>query len=381
MKMQKLAADRVIAGTMTKTAYHDLELMTGFRYNPHGVLQSPRLRALFDPLDVVTYDWVHSALQGGVLTAEVEAMLMATGVSRGELQSFLQSSKWEYPHHSTAKARALHRIFDFRRVSADDPQKIRATCSELLGVYGLLRFFFELKLGRLPEHETQLQSFNAACEVIDVLLHFKHGLAAPADAAAELDTALQRHLELHLAAYGDLHLKPKHHWMLDVPEQLRRDGVVLDAFVIERTHLRVKALAEKIKNTVAYENSVLSGLLTVFLQSGEEVCGCRLLGRVQDLPGFAPRVIVADRLQVFAVEISVSDVVLCGESAGIVQACAMQSGELFLFVAPLRRQDRLTLHCSVCVRTLQLEVWLATEVVHALSWQQRPDGSMLVLQR
>lgn len=379
--MLKAAAERVAAGTMTKAAYNDIELMSGFRFNPHGILQCARLHAHISPLEVITYDWVHSALQGGTLTTEVEAMIAASGTLRDELQKFLADSRWEFPHRMAVKGRSLHRIFDLRRVASDEPDKVKATCSELLGVYGLLRFFFELKLGASVEHEKQLQSFNAACKVVDLLLHLKAGLAAAADAAAELENALQDHLALHRAAYGDNYIKPKHHWMLDVPSQLRRDGMVLDAFVVERTHLRVKALAEKVKNTVAFEQSVLSGLVTSLLQNDASLIGCGLLGRTQSLPGFQPPVVVADRLRVYAVEISVGDVALRGDAAGHVQACVMQSGELFLFVSPLQRVSRLTSHCDVCMRLPQLAVWPAADVTHALAWRLQAVGTMLVVHR
>ena len=49
--------------------------------------------------------------------------------------------------------------------------------------------------------------------------------------------------------------------MLDTPAQFLKDSVVLDAFVIERTHLAVKAIAEHVDNTRAFERSVLCGML------------------------------------------------------------------------------------------------------------------------
>ena len=36
-------------------------------------------------------------------------------------------------------------------------------------------------------------------------------------------------------------IKPKHHWLMHVPQQIARDNAVIDAFVIERQHLLVKA--------------------------------------------------------------------------------------------------------------------------------------------
>ena len=51
--------------------------------------------------------------------------------------------------------------------------------------------------------------------------------------------AIGRHQRLHIAAYGVDKLKPKHHWMFDVAEMLQHTEAVLDAFIIERLHLRV----------------------------------------------------------------------------------------------------------------------------------------------
>jgi hypothetical protein len=59
------------------------------------------------------------------------------------------------------------------------------------------------------------------------------------DGAAQLETATRNFLELHQHAYGSRHLKPKHHWMLDLGPQVRRDRMILDAFAIERQHLLV----------------------------------------------------------------------------------------------------------------------------------------------
>eukprot|EP00974_Lingulodinium_polyedra_P045137 4329648-Lingulodinium_polyedra.AAC.1 len=43
-----------------------------------------------------------------------------------------------------------------------------------------------------------------------------------------------------IVAYGAAFVKPTHHWLLDIPAQLHRDGPVLDAFVVERTRVVVK---------------------------------------------------------------------------------------------------------------------------------------------
>ena len=90
----------------------------------------------------MTYDWVHTLLQQGVMNAEIEGLLIwssGLGISREAVQAFLKDEAWAFPNNTRHLARQLHRIFDVSRVSSTKPDKIRGTCSELLGVYGMLR--------------------------------------------------------------------------------------------------------------------------------------------------------------------------------------------------------------------------------------------------
>ena len=107
-----------------------------------------------------------------------------------------------------------------------------------------------------------------------------------AEAAAQLEQATGRYLRLHQEAYGTVLLKPKHHWILDIPAQLRRDGMVLDAFVIERQHLMVPGVAEHV-NTAVYEVSVCSSVLSLQLQETvDDALFDGLIGRTSRLEGF-----------------------------------------------------------------------------------------------
>ena len=193
-------------------------------------------------------------LQDGVLTAEIGALLVAADIARREVQVFLQDTTWLYPRASRIKHKQLHRIFDERRASAsNEASKIKGSCAELLGLYGMLRHFIECVATIAPEHDAAKQSFFAACDVVDAILAAKFCRLSPQRAAADLQTLTARFMELHKAAYGVRFIKPKHHWQMDVPPQIVRDGVVLDAFVVERGHLAVKAIAEHVRNTTTFE--------------------------------------------------------------------------------------------------------------------------------
>ena len=151
--------------------------------------------------------------------------------------------------------------------------------SEILGIYGILRLLFEMKFTAVPEFERQLDSLCQACRVLDLILELKR-FARPINQGTieELQGAMALHLRTHLAVYGDGYIRPKHHWLMDTPPQFLRDAVVLDAFVIERTHLAVKVLAEHIKNTRTFERSVLSGIACC-LPDSVGACRSQLLGK------------------------------------------------------------------------------------------------------
>jgi hypothetical protein len=123
-----------------------------------------------DPIAVTTYDWMHTLLQGGVLNEEVEALLTeagAFGISRRAIQAFLKDESWQFPQCSRAKSRQLHRIFDEKRQSTTDPGRLKCSCAEAIGVYGLLRLFLETAIADEPGLHSHMTSLRALCCVLD----------------------------------------------------------------------------------------------------------------------------------------------------------------------------------------------------------------------
>ena len=180
----------------------------------------------------------------------------------------------------------------------------------------------------------------------DVLLAIKQGLLLVDDGAAQLETATRNFLELHQLCCGGQHLKPKHHWMLDLGPQVRRDRMILDAFVVERQHLIVKSIAEHIRNTSQYEVSVLSSLVNVQTETVRELMlGHELLGRPSLFEGM-PGVVVSDKLTIHSFTVTVDEVALRGHEAGVVLACAREGLELFCFVAPMVKLAQVTVQAT-----------------------------------
>ena len=89
---------------------------------------------------------------------------------------------------------------------------------------------------------------------------------------------------------------------MDVPSQIREDDMVFDVFLIYRTHLTVKSIADNIKNTPTFERSVLSGVLNIHfrhVKQATDLAGLR--GTIAPMPGYR-NVFLADRLEYFALQ-------------------------------------------------------------------------------
>ena len=372
-----VAEERHLRGEITAAELKNLIQAVGFNPNKHGLMADHALRRHIDVAAVATYDWMHSALQDGVLTTEVSKLLQACrphGVTYDMLQAYFASSSWRFCKHKSVKGSQLHRVFDQHR-NPSEPNKIKANCAEMLGIFGILRHFVETKIADIPELRSQRLSFFAACEIIDILMSAKRSNSDINASASRLRDACNLHIQLHVCAYGTGGIRPKHHWLMDVPEQVLRSGCVLDAFVLERSHLRVKSIAEHVKNTVSYETSVLSGLLNCIAQSSLSADGLR--GRQCGLPGSA-HIVIADAVTLKNISIAVGDVVMLGQVAAVVKACVNDSGVLGVVVdvfTTLARPSRHTMRCKLAGAS---EIWHPHEVAEVIAWYV-DDNCVVVL--
>jgi hypothetical protein len=172
------------------------------------------------------------------LLAKVQLLLGACshlGMTKDALQPYLRDPRWHFPRAMATKSKGLHRIFDSHRESAENPRKIR--------------HWVEQRLRTSDDVRTQVASFEALCQEIDLLVLAKKRLADINGASDALAAAVAGFLRLHTTAYGEGHLRPKHHWLLDMPPQSKRHSLVVDACVVERTHLVVKQVADQVRNT------------------------------------------------------------------------------------------------------------------------------------
>ena len=122
----------------------------------------------------------------------------ALGVSKTTVRAFLHDTAWVFPKKMSIKSKALYKIFDDSRSSssAASASRLRCTCSEALGLYGLLRYFIESRIadaGSIPA----VASFQKCCSVLDLIMQAKTRIRDPTAVGAELKIATSEFLRLH----------------------------------------------------------------------------------------------------------------------------------------------------------------------------------------
>ena len=244
----------------------------------------------------------------------------------------------------------------------------------------MLRHWAETRLPlQEPRIRRHVESFFMACVAVDILLLAKRRLTPADQAAADLRAALVRHLNAHKALYGDDSVKPKHHWAFDICEQLEKDPVVYDSFVIERLHLRLKAVAEHCKRLEDFETSVLSGVVLDHCRKceGATFAHC-MLGK--SCPLGLETADVSDTMELRGARATVGDFVSHGDSdMGCVVACALEDGQLFVVVDAWDKVRDVSLHSALWRCGGRRLVWHFEAVIECLAWQEQPADEMLVI--
>ena len=101
----------------------------------------------------------------------------------------------------------------------------------------------------------------------------------------------------------------------DIAQCMVSDGFVVDAFTLERLHLRAKMVAENCKNLAIFEDVVMAGITNAHFGSMADTehwsSSCHLVGALAPMPG-EPNIVVADRAQYHSEQFVVGDFVYRG---------------------------------------------------------------------
>jgi len=213
------------------------------------------LRPFVSPASTFTYDAMHVLLSNGTCQTEVDIILQrahAEGLDMSSVQDFL-GLPWGF-----CKAYGSRRVLTgclsaARLKSFRKEGSLRVGASEMLVLLPILAFFFRTVVAKSGKLLLEIQCLESLCLVVELYRKGKDGQHV----ADELERAVGAHAKLFLDVYGAEHVKPKAHYAQHLAGQLRRDGFIIDCFTGERKHQVIKAMSREIKNTSAFEKSVL----------------------------------------------------------------------------------------------------------------------------
>ena len=339
-----LVADHLMQqrAVLNKGAFDMLEKTVGLNCNLDGLLFDPEMRQIVTPLSS-TYDSMHSYFNHGAASNETHAFLETAqrecGLTYKMIRDFIDQSKWRCPKHLQVNP---SKVFSETRGRASK-ETMKGMASELLSVLPLLKQLAATVLTQ-DSIAKERTSFLALCECVDIMQDIKKLQDPPEHLINKLGLAQQQHLQLHKLAYGTMHARPKNHYCMHLPAQIRRDRILLDVFTHERKNKNAKRIATLCPVSDKFEQAVLQRLLQEqlgALRNDERMFENRLIGTQLSCPEVAeacnvPECKMAERAWCDGYHVSVGDVFLTmcegAEVAMQVHACVELPGKHIRFL-------------------------------------------------
>ena len=379
-----LCSERVARGELPKARLQEMVEAFGFRPTPNGLLANAALRECVDIHSVTRFDWVHTCLSDGVLSTATWILISAAEsaeiATQADLNAFL-AQPWGRPKTSNHFGRSLKRIFDDWSAHKNTVHgKVLCSASEMLSLYTMVRLWVETRLPTAdPRLGRQVALFLSACYAVDSILEGKRQRVPMAEAARSARRHMIDHMRVLKDVCGISYVRPKHHWAFDVCDQIEADKCVMDAFTLERLHLRVRQVADKCFTLSTYEATVLAGVINLQAdRAARATCGRATYGRTTHLRGI-PGVLVSDTLSYIGIEFAVGEYVQRAQlEVGFVVACAFEGQTSFLIVDELVKVDSFSRSSGLWRPNGARSVWTPEGVDNVAAWLSAADGNMLI---
>ena len=258
--------------TVQGDAFTEMQQGLGITYHPRALLLDRALADVLDPVKVYVHDWMHAIFVDGVCNFLVYLLLEQfiqkgwTGIY-GTFADFGKNWHWPSRYHRDKR----HEIFmESRSKKHRDAKHIKCQASDMLTFLPVLAFFVQSVLMNLEGAESlkpQCEAFLALVNVVELILAAGRTIVSP----QKFLEAVEIFLALFAVAYGFAWMTPKFHWLLHMPIQLQRLGIILNCFCLERKHRVPKRYATQIQNISKQANeSLLSEVLCHHLSQLKE---------------------------------------------------------------------------------------------------------------
>jgi hypothetical protein len=262
---------------------------------------------------------------------------------------FISSAAKVFPRACKSKGNLLWKIFsDWRSNQQGEHDKLHCSASELLGCYSLVRLLLELRVPDSAERAAAKKSFLLCCRIVDIFQLAKKRSLTGLQAADLLEPTLEQYMAKHIEAYGDAHVRPKFHWIFDIINQLRQFEMLFDQLIVERLHLWIKRVAEKIDNLRRWERSVLAEALNQQVQDLQLMQGpCYIMDNTALRSEQYPNALICKNIRIMGMQLSTGDVVFWNDRAGKIVLCGKDGDLFFVILEMWRPLEAWTEHASV----------------------------------
>ena len=244
--------------TMSKKDFELWQMACGFTFAKHSLLADQTLiRAnLLAPASQYCHDWMHCTLSNGCLNIAMfgllEAMPKTIWTSLG---SYIQ--QWVLP--ATWRMKHLPSLFTEKRLKKyKEAHKIAVQASKALALAQIFVYFVHSIA--LPSGSCigECEAFLCMAKVVELLNTGQNwGLTTTALLLEAIEAALEKSSQV----WPQL-MSRKFHWLLHLPAELQRFGMLPACFSTERKHKLVTKYAAPIKNTKVFELSLLQEVLS-----------------------------------------------------------------------------------------------------------------------
>lgn len=242
---------------LSNAEFRALESSLGINYAPGGVLLCSNIEF---KITESGFDYHHVYFVHGIFNMEVGFLLdklkrepVSRRVKHSDIHKWFQPFTWPFlQRHGKV-------VFEYR---SKEGGPLSCSASEGIGCFLLLQIFLNLTVFETASDHVKSAccSYYALCTVLVMLTMSARGNVTP----EQLMGAILTHFRLHKIAYGESQWKPKQHWAMHLPDQLRSWKCLVACFTHERKHKEVKRYMQTRCNPhLAFDKNVLQDVLHV----------------------------------------------------------------------------------------------------------------------
>lgn len=261
------ATDDDVRGTILRLAYvaanmpSELKMREqacGFNHNKMNMCLEPSLDNIVKPVSILGHDWMHTFVVHGVWNTVLFLLLTTLcAVSGDAVRNLCEYMKpWKLPRRLPLDGKQMADAFTPTRwKSSAKAGYFKCTASEAISMYAIIGCYLCAVFLRAGECVAESRAYLCLCHVLDLLRACAQvGLVTP----KQLHDAVDAFLRACLDAGWQPHMHPKFHWCIHLAQELERFGTLLTCWTHERKHRMVKRYSDNMKNTTAYETSILA---------------------------------------------------------------------------------------------------------------------------